>query len=260
MAHKRTLFWLMGCLILIAAPRLAPYNPLQTDVSAQNHPPSAQHLLGTDYLGRDLLTRMVYGAQITIGRAAVAALTAALAGVVISSSAYLIKHRLDWLLRAAIDAVLAIPSLIIALVILTLTGQDNPHVAMILALSISQIAPFTQVARAAILTVQSEPYCEATTALGAGRWHLLKSCILPNCSATLMTYARVVFAYCLLNAGALGFLGLGGEPGTPEWGMMLAEARLTLRASLWPALWPGLALALLVWQVNAAGRHVYPRE
>lgn len=260
MAHKWSLFWLMFCLILIVAPQIAPYDPLKTDVSSQNQPPSAQHILGTDYLGRDLLTRMIYGAQITVGRAGIAAIAVALAGLVISSAAYLIGHWSDAVIRVLIDAVLAIPSLITALVTLTLTGRDNPNVSMILALSISQIAPFTLVARTAILAVQSEPYCEAAVALGAGRWHLLKACILPNCSTTLLAYARVVFAYCLLNGAALGFLGLGGEPGTPEWGVMLAEARLALRASLWPALWPGLALTLLVWLVNAAGRHSYPRE
>jgi peptide/nickel transport system permease protein len=219
-----------------------------------------QHFLGTDYLGRDLLSRMLYGAQITIGRAAVAAMIASLSGLIISSAAYLAGSAMDKLVRALIDALLAIPGLITALVILTLTGQDNPHLSMILALSVSQIAPFTQVARTAMLTVQSEPYCEAAEALGAGRWHVFQYYILPNCSATLWAYGRVIFAYCLLNGGALGFLGLGGEPGIPEWGMMLAESRLSLRASFWPALWPGLALTALVWRVNAVERSFYPRE
>lgn len=258
MPRNIVLVWLLSIIILFTMPMLAPYDPMRTDVSAQNQSPSLYHPLGTDYLGRDLFSRLLFGGRITVGRAVFATLFASIIGLMFASTTYLLGQWIYPITRILTDAVLTIPGLIMALVILTLMGQENPDISMIMALGVSQIAPFTRVTFTTMEAVQHQPYCEAATALGAGRWHILTRCILPNTSRVLFTYARVVFAYCLLNGGALGFLGLGGEPGRPEWGMMLAEGRLALRAAPWAALWPGLALTLLVWLINtSARRHLH---
>jgi peptide/nickel transport system permease protein len=244
---------LIGLSLLFALPQIAPYDPAQTHIDRQNCPPNAIHLLGTDLLGRDLLSRVLHGAPITIGRALAATLLAALVGSTIASIG-MIGGRLGYGLASAwIEALLAIPSLLLALTLLTLLRGDHPNTAIIMALGAAQVAPFAQVALGGMRDAIAQPYFEAARALGAGRGHLWRNHSLPYARGQMAAYGRVTFAYSLLMGGALGLLGLGGEPGLPEWGAMLAEGRLSLRISPWPALWPGLALTALVWLALASG-------
>lgn len=249
--RDRLLLGVFLCLIFIL-PYLTPYDAMQTDVEGQNQPPSTTHIFGTDHLGRDVLSRLLTGGQITLVRTTAAAVIAVICG----TSLALLRFSGRWgdeIARLTIDTLLAVPALITALVMITAIGQGQSAVA--LAVGISQIAPFSQVARAAVISVERMAYIESAYALGAGRWRITMWHILPNCIPTLAAYARVTFAYCLLNGAALGFLGFGGEPGSPEWGMMLAEARLALRTAPWAALAPGLAITLLILLVN-----INPRE
>ena len=146
------------------------------------------------------------------------------------------------------NAVLAIPALIMALVVITIMGGSMWGV--IIAVSVAQIAPFAAVIRASVLAAQSEKYVEAAYGLGATRRHVLTHHIALAIRPTIVSYGGVMFAYALLNSAALTFLGLGGEPGVPDWGVILAEGRAAFRVAPWIAFAPGMAITLTVWAMN----------
>jgi peptide/nickel transport system permease protein len=147
-----------------------------------------------------------------------------------------------------INAVLAIPALIMALVVITIMGGSMWGV--IIAVSVAQIAPFASVIRAAVLASRSEKYVVAAYGLGATRWHVLTHHIALAIRPTIVSYVGVMFAYTLLNSAALTFLGLGGEPGVPDWGVILAEGRAAFRVAPWIAFAPGIAITLTVWAMS----------
>lgn len=237
------LIWLA---FVAVAPLIAPYDPLRTEPAQQLQAPSADHWLGTDLLGRDVLSRALYGGQHTLLITALATLIALLPGVALGLLALLAERPVAVL----INALLAFPGLLLALLILTLLGQGALPLA--LATGLTQIAPCARVTRSAALSVRSLGYVEAARALGAGRWRLLRAHILPNILVTVLAYAAVIFAYAILNSAALSFLGLGGEPGTPDWGVLLYEGRQAFRTAPWIAAAPGLGITLTVILVNRA--------
>jgi ABC-type dipeptide/oligopeptide/nickel transport system permease subunit len=150
--------------------------------------------------------------------------------------------------QALINTLLALPGLLVALVVITLLGRGIAP--LIVALGLAQIAPIAFSTRAAVKTVRSAAYIEAAINLGATEVHLLIEHLWPNVQPTIVSYLAVVFSYTLINAAALGFLGLGGALGTPEWGIMLAEGRAAFRAAPWISIGPGIMLSLTVWSVN----------
>lgn len=232
-------------------PALAPYHPLRTAPENQNQPPSVEHPFGTDYLGRDIFSRILSGGQITVTQGMLAAALAVMVGGALA----LLRTagRLwDEAARLWIDALLSLPNFMIALLMLAVLGQGSS--ALIVAVGIAQIAPFAQVMRAALIAVEGQGYVEGAIAGGASRWWVLTRHLLPSSLPVIGVQMRVTCAYCLLNSAALGFLGFGGEPGTPEWGMMLAEGRFALRSAPWAAIIPGTALTLLVMLVNTPQR------
>lgn len=240
-------------LILLAVATLtlfAPvrYDPMQTDVAAQLQAPSTTHWLGTDLLGRDVFSRTVQGGRQTLLTAIVATLVAALVGLPLGMVASLRARALADSAQATINTLLALPGLLIALVVLTLLGRGIGP--MIVALGLAQIAPVAFSTSVAIKTLRVAGYVEASKTLGAGEVHVLVEHIWPNIQPTVFAYLAVIFSYVLLNAAALGFLGLGAELGTPEWGAMLAEGRAAFRAAPWISIGPGAMLSLTIWAVN----------
>lgn len=237
---------------VLLAPLAAPYDPMATEPFNQLQSPDAAHLLGTDLLGRDVLSRALYGGQRTLLIAVAATVVAFVPGVLLGVLSGLAPHWLDGGLQILISAALAFPGLLLALVILTLVGTGA--VPLALATGMTQIAPVARVTRAAVMEVQSYLYLQAAESLGAGRMRLVMYHILPNTAPTLLAYVVVVFSYSVLNNAALSFLGLGGDPGIPDWGMMLAEARTAFRAAPWIGLMPGLGITLLVVLLNRLSR------
>jgi peptide/nickel transport system permease protein len=156
----------------------------------------------------------------------------------------------DHLVAVLINAVLAFPGLLLALLIMTLLGQGA--VPLALATGITQIAPYARVTRSAVISIRSLGYVDAARGLGATRLRLVVAHILPNILTTILAYTGVIFAYAILNSAALSFLGLGGEPGVPDWGVMLYEGRQAFRSAPWIAAAPGLAITLTVILVNRA--------
>jgi peptide/nickel transport system permease protein len=233
--------------LTIFAPFLAS-DPMTTDIEAQMQPPSREHLLGTDFLGRDNLSRILYGGQRTLFVSASATLVTMIPGILLGLLIGSLSGRKPQLFLAIANAFVAFPSLVLALVVLTLLGRGV--LPLILAVGISQITPVLLITRSAVLTAYAEAHVEAAAALGATRWQVIRYHILPSIRGILLAYMGVVFAYSILNSTALSFLGLGGEPGVPDWGMMLAESRATFREMPLTALIPGIVITVTVMSIN----------
>jgi peptide/nickel transport system permease protein len=247
---------ILGVIVLsvAVAPLLAPHDPMQTDTSATLQPPGATHWMGTDRLGRDVFSRLLYGGQRTVAMAAGATAIAVIIGLVIGGIAGTAGGLIDRAIMGLIDALLAFPALLLALVVVTLMGQGALSVSV--AVGIALIAQYARVTRSAVLAVRDMPYVEAARALGASRWRMATRHILRNAAPTLLAFAGVTFSYSLLNSGALSFLGLSGDLGVPDWGAMLFDGRMTFRSAPWLSLAPGLAISSVVLAVNSVSDRV----
>ncbi len=236
-------------LVSLLAPYIAPYDPLATSQSILEGTTQA-HLLGTDALGRDLLSRILYGGRQTLTIAAVGSLIALVPGGIIGIMWGLADVRLRGIFAVVISALLAIPGLLVALMILTLT--ERGPLALAVAVGLAQIAPMAQVMQAAVWRSRSGGHIEAARALGAGPLHIVRVHILRDSQPTLLAYASVVFSYCVLNSAALSFLGLG-QLGVPDWGVILAEGRVVFETAPHIALYSGLCITATVAAVNSLG-------
>jgi peptide/nickel transport system permease protein len=247
----------MAVFILMAvfAPLVAPYDPLQQDLAAKFAPPSAAHPLGQDELGRDILSRIIYGARIslTAGLAAVAIATGVgtLVGVV---SGYFGGWS-DSLLMRVMDVILAFPSILLAIVIVSVLGASLPNA--MLAIGIVFIPQIARVVRSAVISVRERDYIEAERALGAGDAQIVFSGVLPNSMAPLIVQATLTLATAILDIAALSFLGLGARAPSPEWGAMLTDAFRSgfgvFLEGQHAIIFPGIAIALSVLSVNFIG-------
>ncbi|MBE2269307.1 MAG: ABC transporter permease [Anaerolinea sp.] len=237
--------------IILIAPLAATHDPMSTDTSAQFLPPSQTHLLGTDLFGRDVWSRLAHGGIHTFAIASLASIIALIPGTIGGLVLSTAHRNINRLADIAINATLAFPSLITAFVVLTLVGQ-NP-LALALAVGSVQIAPTIRVIRGAALQVRAEEFFEAARGLGSSSQHLLSAHVIPNIAHTAAAYTGIVFSYSLLNSAALSFLGLGGQPGVPDWGVMLAEGRQAFRIAPWIGLAPGIAITAAIMIVNHAG-------
>ncbi len=235
----------------LAAPWLAPMDPLATDVEHAVLPPSADHPLGTDAFGRDVLSRLLWGGQATLSVAAGALVLTLVVGAPIGLAAGYWGGWVDTLVMRLVDVLLAFPGLLLALGIVAILGPGP--VAVTIAVGIAGIPGYARVARAAVLEVRHRPYVQAAQALGVPTPRLLLRHILPNALGPLLAFATVQLGWSLLNTAGLSFLGLAGPPAQPEWGNLLAHGREHLNEAPWLSLWPGLALTLTVLAANLIG-------
>jgi len=251
-------FLLVEFTLVLIAPLIAPHDPMQTDVAAQFQPPSSEHLLGTDMLGRDVFSRILYGGQRTLVTAVSATVAAVILGTLLGLASSVSNPWLSRSIRVFIEALLAFPSLLVAFVVLTVLGAGQTSLAV--AVGFVSIAPYAQVTHSSIVSTRSAHYVEAAKAVGATDWQVLWRHIVPNIQFTLLAYAGVTFAYSLLNGAALSFLGLGGEPGIADWGVMLWEGRGAFRAAPWISFVPGFAITATVFAVNSlSGRRRFQK-
>lgn len=241
-------------IVVMLAPFITSLDPMKTNPSQQFQPPSAIYLLGTDSLGRDVWSRVLYGGQSTLFMAALASVITIVPGVALGLIAGAGHRWFDLIIGTLTSALLAVPGLVIALVVLTLLGRGI--LSLSIAIGLSQIAPCTSVTRGAVQAVRSLIYIEAGYGLGATRRHILLHHILPNIQPTLAAYAAIIFGYSILNGAALSFLGLGGELGTPDWGIMLSEGRVAFRIAPWIGIAPGLVITATIWSANALADHI----
>lgn len=255
--HQNPAAWAGGALLLIvvglslAAPGLAPYDPIATAPADQLLPPSLVHPAGTDLFGRDVWSRLLWGGRLSLGAGVLAVTLAVLPGSLLGLLAGYAGGRLDSLLMRIVDVLLAFPSLLLALTIVALLGPGLA--SAVLAVGLAGIPRFARLVRAGAQRVRSEPFIEAAYVIGCRSGRILLRHMAPNVQGIIIPLSSLELGYALLNISALSFLGLGAQPPTPEWGAMLAEGRALLRHAPWIATAPGLAITLSVLAFNLLG-------
>jgi len=235
----------------LAAPSLAPYDPIATAPAHQLLPPSLAHPAGTDLFGRDVWSRLLWGGWRSLGAGVLAVGLAVLPGGLLGLLAGYTGGRLDSLLMRGVDVLLAFPSLLLALTIVALLGPGLG--SAVLAVGLAGVPRFARVVRAGALGVRSETFIEAARVVGCRPGRILLRHVAPNVRGIIIPLCSLEVGYALLNISALGFLGLGAQPPTPEWGAMLAEGRVLLRHAPWIAAAPGLAISFSVLAFNLLG-------
>jgi len=240
------------------APLVAPYPPLQQDMTSFMSPPLFEgHLLGTDSFGRDLLSRTIYGARYALAIGFGAVLIGACGGLVVGMAAGLSGGTTEWALMRFIDALLALPSLIMAIAFISILGQGVDKV--ILAVGVALIGPFSRTVRADVLQVKAQAFVEAAGLMGVKRLAIVWRHILPNVIFPLAVQATIRVSYAVLVSSGLSFLGIGVAPPTPDWGLMIAEGRSFVSFAPWIAGVPGTALAILLIALSVVGDGVRER-
>jgi peptide/nickel transport system permease protein len=241
---------LLTVVVALAAPLIAPYDPDAQD-SERLLPPSLTNLMGTDELGRDTFSRIVFGARVSLQVGIISVFIALLIGAVFGIAAGFLQGRTDtWLMRG-VDIMFAFPGLVLAIVIAGLLGASRTN-AMI-AIGLIYAPAFARVIRGSVLSVMSEPYVEAGRVVGATNSRLVRQYVLPNIVAPLIVMISVYLSSAILAEAALSFLGLGTQPPEPAWGGMLNLARTYMEISPWMAIFPGLAIMIVVMGFNFLG-------
>jgi peptide/nickel transport system permease protein len=246
-----------GCVFLLivlaalAAPMLAPYNPIQLNVSASLTPPGRQHWLGTDQFGRDIFSRIIYGARVSVAMGFVAVTISVVAGSVLGMLAGFYLRGVDLLISRLVDVMLAFPGILLALVIIAVLGP-NLGSAMV-AVGVSGMPVFIRVVRSATLSVRELQYVEAARVCGCGDMRIVFRHILPNVSAPVIVLVTLGIPSAIIAGAALSFLGLGIRPPTPDWGAMLSDGRAFMSTAWWLSTFPGLAIVLIVMAINLFG-------
>jgi peptide/nickel transport system permease protein len=238
-------------LLALFAPLITPYDPIATSWTLVRKPPSALHWFGTDDLGRDILTRVIYGARASLTAGAISVGIALGVGVPFGLLSGYRGGFLDALISRITDAMLACPFLILAIALAAFLGPSLGN-AMI-AIGVSTTPIFVRLTRGQVMNVKVEDYVEAARAMGNPRWRIALFHILPNIMPALLVQATLSIAAAIIAEAALSFLGLGQQPPSPSWGSMLNAAQRFLTNAPWMALWPGLAIFLVVLSFNLVG-------
>jgi len=244
-------------LLAVFAPLVAPYPPDLTDNRVFLIPPAWQsggtwaHLLGTDAIGRDILSRLLFGARLSLLIGLVVVNMSVVIGTVLGLLAGFYRGIFEIAVMRAMDIILTLPSLLLAIVIVAILGPGI--INAMLAVSIVVLPHYVRITRAAVINETSRDYVTAARMGGAGQLRLMFSEVLPNCMAPLIVQASLGLSTAILDAAALGFLGLGAQPPSPEWGTMLADAREFVLRAWWVVTFPGLAILVTVLAFNLLG-------
>lgn len=250
-------FFIAIVLIALFANVIAPHAPNDQYRDAFLQPPfwqdggSLKFPLGTDAVGRDVLSRLIHGARYSLFIGCIVVSMSLVVGIILGLCAGFFRGRVDTAIMRIMDVVLAFPSLLLALVLVALLGPSLTN-AMI-AIAIVQQPHYVRLTRAAVIGEMTKDYVTAARVIGVKRLRLMFVTILPNCMAPLIVQAALSFSTAILDAAALGFLGMGAQPPTPEWGTMLAEAREFILRAWWVVTFPGLAILLTVLAINLMG-------
>ncbi len=243
---------ILGLVLMAAlAPLLATHDPLQQDLQARLTPPGAGgYLLGSDELGRDIWSRIVHGASITLFIVTLVAVTAPLIGLLVGTAAGYLGGWVDAVLMRITDVFLAFPRLVLALAFVAALGAGIENA--ILAITLTAWPPYARIARAETLTIRNADYIAAVRLQGAGPLRIITGHIWPQCTSSIIIRVTLDMAGVILTAAGLGFLGLGAQPPTPEWGAMISSGRKFLDA-WWVATIPGLAIFIVSLGFNLLG-------
>jgi len=238
-------------ILSLIAPIIAPYDPLDQRLDERLQPPSSKHLMGTDKLGRDIFSRILYGGRISLFIAVSSVVLATLIGMLIGLISGYLGGRIDDLLMRITDMFMAFPSLILALAIAAMLKPGMFNV--ITAISLSSWPQYARMARAVTIQVKNEPYIEAAVSIGASNTRILLGHIIPMVIPQVMIQGMINLGGAILTAAGLGFLGFGVPPPTPEWGLMVSEGRDLIQSHWWISTFPGLMIFLSVVGFNLLG-------
>jgi peptide/nickel transport system permease protein len=241
----------------IFAPLIAPESPLKIDLANASQVPffmkggSAAHLLGTDNLGRDILSRVIYGSRTTLGLAALVLVFGGVVGVAVGLASGYLAGVTDMIVQRLVEAILSLPTIMVALVFAFLLGQSFSTVVVILAPFIA--ARFARMVRGDVLAIRGMGYVELAQVAGASPLRIMRKHILPNVIGTIIVIATLEIGQLILLEASLSFLGVGVPPPTPEWGLMVSEGEQFLATKFWISLFPGLAIVAAVLAINLIG-------
>jgi dipeptide transport system permease protein len=244
-------------LIALFAPLLAPYDPLEQVKGATRLPPfwangsDPRFILGTDAVGRDMLSRLMYGARISLFIGLSVMIVSMIVGVALGLAAAWFGGILDVIIIRVMDLIMAIPSLVLAILIIAIIGPSLTNT--IIAVTIVYLPRYVRLVRASALAELSKDYVTAAKVAGVGPFRLMTRTVLPNCLAPLIVQAALGVSDAILEAAGLGFLGLGAQPPTPEWGAMLANTRDLMLSHPWVMALPGLCILITVMAINLMG-------
>ena len=251
--------WVFLALIVVAifAPVIAPHDPTAQARDALLVPPvwadggTSTYLLGTDAIGRDILSRLLFGARFSLFIGLVVVTIALVGGIALGLLAGFFGGWVDSVIMRVMDVVLAFPSLLLALVLVAILGPGLTNAMIAIALVLQP--HFARLTRAAVMAEKNREYVMAARVAGASKVRLMFRTILPNCLGPLIVQGTLSFSNAILDAAALGFLGMGAQPPTPEWGTMLAEAREFILRAPWVVTFPGVAILITVLAINLVG-------
>jgi peptide/nickel transport system permease protein len=235
----------------IFAPQISPYDPIDQDFASQLLPPSVHHLFGTDEFGRDVFSRVVYGARVALRVGLVADAIATALGVLLGVVAGFFAGWLDAVITRLIDVMLAFPYLLLAMIVVAILGPGLTN-AMV-AIAIVYTPQMARVVRGVVLSVKEQEFIEAARAMGTGGFRTLGRHILPNIVSPIIVMATLTVGFMIVETAGLSFLGLGASPPTAEWGSMLATGRAFMLTAAWIATFPGLAILVTVVAFNLIG-------
>jgi ABC-type dipeptide/oligopeptide/nickel transport system permease subunit len=251
-------FLILGCTVLavfvvlaVFGPWITPHDPAEQDLMSLLQPPDATHWLGTDQVGRDILSRIIVGTRVTLTVALVPVALAGAAGVTLGLIAGYFGGMVDRVLTACIDLLLTIPSLILAIAMVSAIGANLTGLTA--AITISATPPLARLVRGRVQELREEDYIAAAVSVGMRQRRVLLRHILPNAVSVIVIQLSLLAGQAVLVASALGFLGLGVQPPTPEWGAMLGESREYIQVAPHVVIAPGIAIALLVFAFNMLG-------
>lgn len=252
--HRIGMFGLAIILLIVIcaifAPWLAPYDPTKIDYGAMIAPPSGAYLLGTDEIGRDILSRLIYGARVSLQIVSVAILLSLAIGGVIGLISGYVGGIVDTVIMRVMDGLLAFPLLVLALGIIAVLGPDL--INAIIALAVVNVPGFARLVRGQVLSVRERDYVQAARAIGAGDLRIMFRHIWPSVAGNVIVYASLRASTTLIAESSLAFLGLGAEPPTPTWGQMLATA-MEYWSAWWMSIFPGLAIFFAALAFNFLG-------
>jgi peptide/nickel transport system permease protein len=250
-ASAGALILLVLLLAAVLAPVLTAYDSDAISPLDAYSPPSADHLMGTDKFGRDVFTRVLFGGRISLTVGVIATIIGGGIGLLLGMIASYFVGVIDEIIMRLLDIMLAFPDILLSMAIVALLGPSMPNV--IIAVGLSYVAGFARIMRGSVLSVKAQDHVLAAHALGCRPAAVMWRHIMPNIMAPLIVYGTLSVASAILAAAGLSFLGLGAQPPTPEWGIMLSDGRETLNRAWWVSLFPGLAILITTLSINFLG-------
>jgi peptide/nickel transport system permease protein len=235
----------------ILAPWIAPYDPIEVTMDKALGPPSRQHIMGTDRFGRDVFSRIVFGARVSLSVGIIATGIATICGVLLGLFAGYLGGTVDLVIMRIIDFLLAFPGLVLALMVIAVLGPNLQN--LMIAVGIRHIPSFARVVRGSVLSTKENLYVEAARAIGCSTPRVTFRHVFPNVLAPVIVLTSLDIGDAIIVGAGLSFIGMGAQPPTPEWGVMLSSGRAFIRSAWWLTVYPGLAIMISVLAVNLVG-------